>query len=48
MPGKFVLEQKKCTALEKSKTTFKGIKSNAQRILWAQLEELMQDLWSLW
>jgi hypothetical protein len=49
MPWKIVLQpQKKNTVLEKSKTVFRGIKSNPKRILWAQVEELMKELWSLW
>jgi hypothetical protein len=39
---------KKNTALEKPKTIFKGIKSNLKRILSAQIEEMMKELWSFW
>jgi len=36
------------TDLAKSKTIFKGFKSKPKRIMWAQVEELMKELWSLW
>jgi len=50
MLWQFVLQKKKKknTDLEKSKTIFNGIKSSSKRILWAQVEELMKELWSLW
>jgi len=43
-----VAAKQKNTALEKSKTLFKRIRSNPKRILWAQVEELMKELWSFW